>query len=87
MTPQEALNLLNDTEFAEKHQGKQEHTDMLLVCKKALEKQIPKKTTEREYVPSGTLVYGSCPECDSFTKNFFKYCGKCGQALDWSDTV
>lgn len=52
---------------------------------KALEKQIPKKTTDRQYVPNGTLIYGHCPNCDCFTKNFFKYCGNCGQALDWSD--
>ena len=47
MTPQEALKLLNDMEFAEKYQGKQEYADMLLLCKKALEKQIPKKPTEK----------------------------------------
>ena len=52
----------------------------------ALEKQIPKKTTDRQYVPNGTLIYGHCPNCDWFTKNFFNYCRKCGQALDWSDT-
>ena len=86
MTPQEALNLLNDTEFAEKHQGKEEYTEMLLMCKEALEKQIPQKTTKRQYVPNGTLIYGHCPNCDCFTKNFFKYCRNCGQALDWSDT-
>lgn len=43
MTNQEALKLLNDMEFAEKYQGKQEYADMLLLCKKSLEKQIPKK--------------------------------------------
>ncbi len=51
----------------------------------ALKKQTPKKTTKRQYVPNGTLVYGHCPNCDCFTKNFFKYCHNCGQALDWSD--
>lgn len=86
MKPQEALNLLNDTEFAEKHQGKEEYTDMLLMCKEALEKQIPKKTTKRQYVPNGTLIYGRCPICYYFAKNDFKYCGNCGQALDWSDS-
>lgn len=79
MTPQEALNLLNDTEFAEKHQGKEEYTDMLLMCKEALEKQIPKKPKNSE----GT-TYFYCPYCDS--NNINEYCGDCGQALDWSDT-
>ena len=58
----------------------------LLSVKSALEKQIPKKTTKREYVPNGTLIYGYCPNCDCSTRNFFEYCGHCGQALDWSDT-
>ena len=52
----------------------------------AIEKQEPKKTTEREYVPNGSLIYGHCPNCNYFTKNHFKYCGKCGQKLDWGDT-
>ena len=47
-----------------------------------LEKQIPKKPDR-----------GVCPNCNSrhiyaasFTKaDRFKYCGDCGQALDWSD--
>lgn len=56
-----------------------------IVCE-ATRTQIPQKTTKRQYVPNGTLVYGHCPNCDCFTKNFFKYCGNCGQALDWSDT-
>ena len=49
------------------------------------EKMIPKKTTKRQYVPNGTLIYGHCANCDSFTKNDLKYCGKCGQTLDWSE--
>ena len=49
------------------------------------EKLIPKKATEIQYVPNGTLVYGRCPECHSFATNDFKYCITCGQALDWGD--
>lgn len=63
-----------------------EDKEHILTIMEALEKQTPQKTTEREYVPNGTLIYGHCPNCDCFTKNFFKYCGNCGQALDWSDT-
>ena len=54
--------------------------------KEAFEKQIPKKATKRQCVPNGWLTYGHCPNCDSFTRNTLKYCGNCGQALDWSDT-
>ena len=92
MTPQEALNLLNDTEFAEKHQGKEEYTDMLLMCKEALEKQIPKKPYKRKehkqndyycaickcYLGDETELQNACLQP--------KYCEHCGQALDWSDT-
>lgn len=60
--------------------------DILPELTKLREKQMPKKTTKRQYVPNGTLIYGHCPICDCFTKNFFKYCRNCGQALDWSDT-
>lgn len=50
---------------------------------KALKKQIALKTLERDYVPNGTLVYGHCPKCDTFTNNHEEYCYKCGQKLDW----
>lgn len=85
MTSQEALNLLNDTEFAEKHQGKEEYTDMLLMCKEALEKQIPKKIGT-EYITKELKRY-YCPACNSHYYDIsHKYCYYCGQALDWSDT-
>lgn len=80
MTPQEALNLLNDTEFAEKHQSKEEYTDMLLMCKEALEKQIPKKP----------IKYDDCEqffiECPCCQKRFdsrlgYKGCPYCLQAI------
>lgn len=45
---------------------------------KAVSKQIPEKPKNRE----GT-TYFYCPCCDS--NNIYKYCGDCGQALDWSD--
>ena len=86
MTPQEALNLLNDTDFAEKHQGKEEYTDMLLMCKEALEKQIPKKPTDKTLEYDG--YYGRCPGCNRVIYDYKdrNRCYNCGQALDWSDT-
>lgn len=91
MTPQEALELLNDVEFSEKYQGKQEYADMLLLCKNALEKQILKK-------PKGVTdpIFGDvttvCPSCNNanlanpFVRNrVYDYCPNCGQALDWGD--
>lgn len=80
MTAKKALELLNDVEFAEKYQGVQEYTEMLVVCKEALEKQIPKK-------PQLDKCY-KCPNCNSHIFHVFdneKCCMYCGQALDWSD--
>ena len=82
MTAQEALSLLNDMEFDKNYQGVQEYTEMLIVCKEALEKQIPKKPD------CGYGIFYSedarlCPVCGG--PNPDTYCGTCGQRLDWSD--
>lgn len=98
MTAEKALELLNDVEFAEKYQGVQEYTEMLIVCKEALEKQIPKKP---QYVDTRFRNHGrrisdgsslakcyKCPSCDTHIFHVFddeKFCEHCGQALDWSD--
>ena len=66
----------------------------------ALEKQIPKKATE-ETINRGIDITGEydidcnlcCPGCGAVVgtfetgenEYFAKYCGECGQALDWSD--
>lgn len=52
----------------------------LLSVKSALEKQIPKKAISK------TANETFCPICHSGTIMRFKYCQRCGQALDWSDT-
>lgn len=52
-------------------------------CKKALEKQIPKKTL---WGGTNNASWRSCPECHSRENKTHKYCSQCGQALDWSDT-
>lgn len=83
MTNEEAISHLRgylDTEIytdrcAEAHQ----------IAVEAVEKQIPKKATDKEYVPNGRLVYGRCPICNTFTDNYKAYCNKCGQTIDWSD--
>lgn len=49
----------------------------------ALEKQIPKKVIFQ----SGFKGLRYCPCCNvRFIGWGMKYCGECGQALDWSDT-
>jgi hypothetical protein len=90
MTPEEALFLFNNMEFAEKYQGKDEYTEVTLVIKQALEKQIPKRANEDEY------PWAICPICGGSVslENVIEYlhnqvhshCEHCGQALDWRDT-
>lgn len=63
----------------------------------ALEKQIPKKPIQANYIVKvngvDTLLdeneFTKCPSCtykDTEVKHGQKYCRICGQALDWSDT-
>lgn len=56
----------------------------------ALEKQIPKKGTIKylsSYTDDPPVLL--CPNCQEHIPtegcNFYKYCYKCGQSLDWSD--
>ena len=92
MKPEEALFLFNNMEFAEKYQGKDEYTEVTLVIKQALEKQIPMKPF---LLPLGMqTVTGeivSSVMCRICKKPFLndakiKHCLFCGQLLDWSDT-
>lgn len=89
MTAKKALELLNDVEFSEKYQGVQEYTEMLIVCKEALEKQIPKKPISEE-------CYYICPCCRGdlgvsdddifiYELSMPKYCSNCGCVLDWTE--
>lgn len=95
MKAEEALFLFNNMEFAEKYQGKDEYTEMTLVIKQALEKQIPKKPTHE----ASLYKCLTCPNCknviDEFTEIIPKHlkvrvktihCKFCGQVLDWSDS-
>ena len=57
----------------------------------ALEKQIPTKGSIKylsSYTDDPPVLL--CPNCQEHIPtegcNFYKYCYKCGQALDWSDT-
>ena len=53
----------------------------------ALEKQIPQKPRE-EIVIANTLKFRYCPACSvRFIQYGMKYCGECGQALDWGEAV
>lgn len=64
--------------------------------KGAVEKQIPKKPKPHKvdiekikigngHWCKGTTIY-LCPNCKDFISRAYKFCYKCGQALDWSGT-
>ena len=60
----------------------------------ALEKQVPKKPKKKEENQYSTFY--DCPRCGGYLVSKidgelcggqkYKYCYRCGQALDWSDT-
>ena len=91
MTAEKALELLNDVEFSEKYQGVQEYTEMLIVCKEALEKQIPKQPKYEDVDNIYGAIKRTCTACGDVcmvskgAKPYEHYCRQCGQALDWSD--
>ena len=66
------------------HQRKAENQKELMeITVEALEKQMPKKIV----VDSGFEGLRYCPFCNvRFIGWGMKYCGECGQALDWRDT-
>ena len=91
MIAKKALELLNDVEFSEKYQGVQEYAEMLIVCKEALEKQIPKKPKYEDVDNVYGAIKRTCTACGDVcmvskgAKPYEHYCRQCGQALDWSD--
>lgn len=94
MIAKKALELLNDVEFSEKYQGVQEYTEMLIVCKEALEKQIPKKPYLGE--PLGYKGFNGylCPICrnwllypDEIPNLCDSFCSFCGQKIDWTEVA
>ena len=63
------------------------NNECIELCKKALEKQIPKKPIiygYREGREINTISY-TCPICNKHISRE-NFCKHCGQALDWSDT-
>ena len=91
MIAKKALELLNDVEFSEKYQGVQEYAEMLIVCKEALEKQIPKQPKYEDVDNVYGAIKRTCTACGDVcmvskgAKPYEHYCRQCGQALDWSD--
>lgn len=74
MTNEEALNIL----YKGIAPNPTANNECIEVCKKALEKRIPKK-------PIKTRSEIVCPTCNTLVGSS-PYCRYCGQALDWSNT-
>lgn len=52
--------------------------DALDITIQSIEKQVPKKPTDR-------CMYKECPACGEVEIEFCKYCPSCGQKLDWGN--
>ena len=84
MIPEEAIKQLNSVAI---YHFDKYTTDAIVMAIDALEKQIPKK-------PLHMHKNYYCPICkedgwilwdDAIPNDMDKYCGMCGQAIDWSD--
>ena len=87
MTYEEAIKHFKSLQkrYTKEHNGRM--CEKVNLALEALEKQIPKK-------PSHMHKNYYCPICkedgwmlwdDAIPNDMDKYCGKCGQAIDWSD--
>ena len=50
-----------------------------------VEKATPKKPLEVFEFEFDVHLFGNCPICGEGCNSGMKYCGRCGQALDWSE--
>ena len=80
MTNEEALNIL----YKGIAPNPTANNECIELCKKALEKQIPKKPKEIIVIDRKSFA---CPRCNEILHSYLQsYCADCGQALKWSDT-
>lgn len=88
MTTSEAIRRIK--EHIRIHQKKEPSavyiTEALQMACNALEKQIPKKTRVDDNEWYCCCNCGDTFSLISIVNKRNKFCGKCGQALDWSDT-
>lgn len=95
MTPQEALYWCEQFENNVVKADPQREKMVLALqamkeCRKALEKQIPKKPAVFDDYSQGRYTVAFCPNCKKILgllnmAKIDEHCD-CGQALDWSDT-
>lgn len=82
MTYEEALNEINqECVICRTSNNCAKDECIWFICKKAIDKQIPKK-------PLTEICGDRCPVCGSWVWGFTDkrdFCGKCSQAIDWSE--
>ena len=91
MTEIEAINFINERiEIIKKNYAEElaDYREALELSAMALNKQIPKKPIEMK--PTDKLLNGyyACPVCHGWVgmdEYSNKYCGCCGNKIDWSD--
>ena len=88
-----ALNSLVTVLLTNAYIGVCEADDLIAACT-ALEKQIPKEPTHVSYGmekhPDGFVWIekdGYCVNCRHELKGDWRYCPKCGQAIDWESVI
>ena len=84
MTYEEAIKQLNSVTIY--HKGKCTRTAINIAIE-ALDRQIPKKPLHmhKNYYCPICKEYGWMLWDDAIPNDMDEYCGKCGQAIDWSD--
>lgn len=91
MTTEKAIKMI-DEYLAEPNSIHKDWVECLRLCRKAFEKQIPKKGVKKNPIcydkrKDGTEYYSydyHCPNCDAKVDKERYHC-PCGQALDWSE--
>ena len=82
------------------HQNSQQTCEALNIAIEAIKKQIPKKPTQYKHhiidLNTPFCIVHRCPVCGKLLTTYYlatkffnndrvKFCGDCGQALDWED--
>lgn len=79
------LVVLASTLFFKKEDGEIKSL-LKQICENTRDKTTPAKPVNVRPSKSEVTKWASCPACGSVVLNNKKYCDKCGQALDWSDS-
>lgn len=80
MKIEEAIDLLDNLLGMIEDNHGNDYDEALHMAISALKKQVPKKIR-----PASKASPCACPMCGFV--GFYNYCGKCGQAIDWTEAA